>query len=574
MVYADWCRRFDTLDPAARDSLSQRLSAGTDPQAISLLLPLPAAGDIESADARAAFWASLRAQTFSDWSLSIGHAPDSDPVSLAWWKDMAASDARVRLLAVPQGGAAGRQALLDAVRTPWVAFTDTSDRWREHALPLLAEAAARWPQAVLVYADEDRLDPAGERVDPGFKCDWNPELLLGEDCIGRPAMWRAAQLRATGALETVSEAAWQHDLALRATERAADDAVVHVPHVLLHRLKAPAVDARASALAVQAHFDRTGIAAQAQAWPGGEARGGVEVRFALPEPPPSVTIVIPTRNGLDILRAAVESIQRLTSYPRFDILIVDNGSDDPACLAYLKRLSQTPGVGVLRDERPFNYSALNNAAVARASGDVVALLNNDIEVIAPGWLDEMVSLAAQPGVGAVGARLLYSDHTLQHGGVILGLNGYAGHAYRGAPAADLPPRMHRLQRFCAVTGACLVVRRSTYLQAGGLDEEAFTVGFNDIDFCLRLRAMGLRNLWTPRADLYHHESRSRGSDFRDPARLQRFERERQIFWQRWGAVARCDPAYNPNLTLEREDFSPADPPRVSLSRPWFERLDA
>jgi GT2 family glycosyltransferase len=298
---------------------------------------------------------------------------------------------------------------------------------------------------------------------------------------------------------------------------------------------------------------------------------GIRVRFAMPQPAPLVSIIIPTRNGLDLLRQCVDSIVQRSSYTAFEIVIVDNGSDDPACLAWMRQAAQDPRISVRRDDSPFNFSALNNAAVAEARGEFIALVNNDIEVITPGWLEEMVSLAARPGIGAVGARLWYSDGTLQHGGVITGIGGGAGHAHKRL-RRDQPGMMgraQRLQALSAVTAACLVVRREAYNAVGGLDEEAFVVAFNDIDFCLKLRDSGLRNLWTPFAELYHHESVSRGSD-RHPSRKQRFERERAALQARWGAALARDPAYNPNLTLNNENFALADPPRVSLLRPWFE----
>jgi GT2 family glycosyltransferase len=319
---------------------------------------------------------------------------------------------------------------------------------------------------------------------------------------------------------------------------------------------------------VQAHLDRTGAHARAEAQTGID---GVRVRFAVPQPAPLVSMVIPTRNGLDLLRPCVDSILRRSTYPAFEIIIVDNGSDDPACLAWMQQAAKDPRISIRRDDRPFNFSALNNAAVADARGEFIALVNNDIEVITPGWLEEMVSLAARPGIGAVGARLWYGDGTLQHGGVITGIGASAGHAHkkltRGEPG--MMGRAQRLQALSAVTAACLVVRREAYEQVGGLDEEAFVVAFNDIDFCLKLRAAGLRNVWTPFAELYHHESVSRGSD-RHPSRKQRFERERAALQARWGAALARDPAYNPNLTLSNENFALADPPRVSLHRPWFE----
>jgi O-antigen biosynthesis protein len=224
-----------------------------------------------------------------------------------------------------------------------------------------------------------------------------------------------------------------------------------------------------------------------------------------------------------------------------------------------------------RDDSPFNFAALNNAAIAAARGEFVALVNNDIEIISPDWLDELVALAARPGVGAVGARLWYSDGTLQHGGVITGIGGGAGHAHKRLTRDEpgLMGRAQRLQMLSAVTAACLVVRRDHYQAVGGMDAGAFAVAFNDVDFCLRLRQQGLRNLWTPFAELFHHESVSRGSD-RRPEKKLRFVRERDALQARWGASLTHDPAYNPNLTLNNENFALASPPRVNLRSPWFQ----
>jgi len=293
---------------------------------------------------------------------------------------------------------------------------------------------------------------------------------------------------------------------------------------------------------------------------------GYRTRYALPSSPPLVSLIIPTRNALPLVRQCIESIVLETDYPNYEILLVDNGSDDPEALAYFAALNAQQGITVIRDERAFNYSALNNAAVGMAQGELVALLNNDIEVISPGWLAEMVSIALQPGVGAVGAKLLYPDTTVQHGGVILGVGGIAGHAHKHLARSDPGHggRAQLAQSFSAVTAACLVVRKALYEQVGGLDEEHLTVAFNDIDFCLRLREAGYRNVWTPEAELFHHESATRGSDFSGPA-LQRFLGEEQFMRRRWGALLAADPAYNPNLTLAAEDFSYAWPPRT----PWL-----
>src|SRR5690606_7449119 len=236
---------------------------------------------------------------------------------------------------------------------------------------------------------------------------------------------------------------------------------------------------------------------------------------------------------------------------------------DPQALAYFEQLKQHPKLRVLRDDSPFNYSALNNQAAAVARGEVLGLINNDIEVISPGWPGEMVSIALQPGLGAVGARLRYPDGTLQHGGVVLGYRrGVADHAHRHLPQGE-PGYFGRaalLQTFSAVTAACLVVRKDRFDAVGRLDEEHLKVAFNDVDLCLRLREAGWRNVWTPYADLYHHESATRPSDLR-PEQVERFKREEQFMFDRWGELLFNDPAYSPNLTMALEDFSLAWPPR-------------
>ncbi|RZI66852.1 MAG: glycosyltransferase family 2 protein, partial [Variovorax sp.] len=297
---------------------------------------------------------------------------------------------------------------------------------------------------------------------------------------------------------------------------------------------------------------------------------GRRIHYDLPAVPPSVTLIIPTRNALGLLRQCVESIVALTRYPDYEILLVDNGSDDQEALAWLAAAGEQPGIRVLRDDGPFNYSALNNRAVGLARGELVALVNNDIEVISPDWLGEMVSLALQPGVGPVGAKLLYPDETVQHGGVLLGVGGeegVAGHANKSLPAwqGGYMDRGLAVQSFSAVTAACLVVRKALYEQVGGLDEVNLKIAYNDIDFCLRLREAGYRAVWTPWAELFHHESATRGSDV-TPAQRARFDQEHAYMRQRWSDLIANDPAYNPNLTIHAENFGLAWPPRV----PWIQ----
>jgi GT2 family glycosyltransferase len=313
--------------------------------------------------------------------------------------------------------------------------------------------------------------------------------------------------------------------------------------------------------ALNDHFARAQIAAKAELLDFGMYRA----RYFIPAPAPLVSLIIPTRNGVDLIKQCIDSIFAKTTYKNYEILVVDNNSDDPKTLAYFASLAGDNRIRFLRDERPFNYSALNNAAVQQARGEYVGLLNNDIDVISPKWLEEMMALAIQPGVGPVGARLWYPNDTLQHGGVIIGLGGVAGHSHKHlrkyAPGYFF--RAQLIQTISVVTAACLVIKKSIYQEVGGLDETNLKVAFNDVDFCLRVREAGYRNVWTPYAELYHHESATRGYED-TPEKQLRFRDEVLYMKKRWGDLLMNDPAYSRNLTLDYEDFSLAWPPRVGL----------
>jgi GT2 family glycosyltransferase len=293
--------------------------------------------------------------------------------------------------------------------------------------------------------------------------------------------------------------------------------------------------------------------------------GHYRVHWPLPNPLPKVSLVIPTRDKAELLRVCIESILERTTYPELEVVVVDNRSSEQAALAYLAELEQRAGVRVLRYDAPFNYSTINNWAVTQCDGSIIGLVNNDIEVISPGWLQEMVSQAMRPEVGAVGAMLYYPNDTIQHAGVVLGVHGIAAHLYAGMPRGypGHGGRARVAQSLSAVTGACMVMRRVVYEQAGGLDE-SLQVAFNDIDFCLRLREAGYLNIWTPFAELYHHESASRGSEDTDDKK-ERFAREVNLMQQRWGGQLPFDPAYNVNLSLSSLCCELSNPPRAVIA---------
>jgi GT2 family glycosyltransferase len=273
----------------------------------------------------------------------------------------------------------------------------------------------------------------------------------------------------------------------------------------------------------------------------------------LPADPPSVTAIVPTRNRCDLLRNCIEGVRR-TDYPRLDVIVVDNESDEPESLAYLREIANS-GIRVIRAEGPFNYSALNNAAAAIAGGDLLCFLNNDVEMLDADWLALLVAQAIRPGIGAVGARLLYADRTVQHAGVFTGIGGGAGHGHRllGENEPGYFRRAQLPQRVSAVTAACLVVERDKFLAVGGFDEETFPVAFNDVDLCLKLNERGWQSFYEPRATLIHHESKSRGSDSHKANRA-RFAEELAALKRKWRTDERPDPFHHPCLSPFCEQF--------------------
>lgn len=439
-----------------------------------------------------------------------------------------------------------------------------------HALLWLAAEINRHPQVQLIYGDEDFILPSGERVCPDFKPEWNPLLFYSTGWLGSfYAVKQGAkrvELEPAPALSNHSADTAYLSGVLHALETVDPGHIHRLARVLAHRpAAADAVPSESApppttpdgARLLQAHLNRRDIAAEVSV-----EEGAYRVHYHLPQDPPLVSILIPTRNGLDLMRQCVDSLFTRSTYSNYEIIIIDNGSDDPAALAYFAELAQRPGVRVLRDDRPFNYSALNNLAAAQARGDVLVLMNNDIEVISPGWLEEMVSHVMQPEVGAVGAKLLYPNDTVQHAGVMLGIRGVAAHVHRGLKRDDrgYQGRAALAQNFSAVTAACLAVRKQVWQEVGGLNEADLKVAFNDVDFCIRLVQAGYRNVWTPYAELYHHESVSRGTED-SPEKRARFAHEVHYMQTRWADVLGVDPAYNPALTLEDDDYSLAWPPR-------------
>ncbi|NEV61129.1 glycosyltransferase [Thiorhodococcus minor] len=452
----------------------------------------------------------------------------------------------------------------------WILFIQPGVTLSEHALYWLAEVIQAHPEARLIYSDHDYRQADGTLCAPAFKPDWSPELLRSTNYIGPAVALHRETLLGMMSIHEASETFGSdpHDLLLRFCEHLQPSEIRHLAAPLWHLPIASAKSASTLEDAsgrnpVQAHLDRLGIAATATR----THRGHYRVRYAISDPPPLVKVLIPTRDALEYLRPCVESLLSRTRYPHFEVLVIDNGSEQAETLAYLEKLDATPRVHVLRDARPFNFSALNNAGARQARGQVLCLLNNDTEVISPDWMETMLGHLVQPGVGVVGAKLYYSDGRVQHAGDTVGPGGCAHHLHAFLEREDpgYCDRAILTQDLSAVTAACLMTWRNLYLGLGGLDEEHLPVAFNDVDYCLRVREHGQRVVWTPHAELYHHESVSRGKQ-EDPKKSARAARELAYMRARWGQAMRHDPFYNLNLSYQRPDFSLSYMPMVE--RPW------
>ena len=437
---------------------------------------------------------------------------------------------------------------------------------------MVARYVNRYPSARMLYSDEDKLAPGGQRVQPYFKSDWNAALMLGQNMFSHLGVLETALVRQAGGFRPGFEGSQDHDLVLRCAELAGPRTIVHIPHVLYHWRVIAGSTARevaakpyardASLRAVSEHLARCGHDALVEPLSGDSTM--LRVIYRVPQPAPLVSIIIPTRDRAELLSRCVDSLRERTHYSNYEILIVDNGSIEPDALELLERYSRYPNVKVLRIDAPFNYSALNNAAAMHAKGSLLCLLNNDIEIESSDWLDILCGYALLPGNGAAGAALWYPDDRLQHGGVLMGVGHLAGHMHHLIPRGDRGyfGRAVLAQYVAAVSAACLVVRKALFDEVGGLDADHLAVAFNDVDFCLKLRAAGYENVYVPYAELYHHESASRGTDL-SGANLERFQLETDFMRQRWPRMLEEDPYYNPNLTKSGGPlFSLAFPPRI------------
>jgi GT2 family glycosyltransferase len=568
--YRRWVKRYDTLTDRDRDALLAEIRGWTNSPLISVVMPV---FNTPERYLRKAL-TSVVGQLYPNWELCVADDASTVPHVAAVLAEYAAKDRRIRTVFRPMNGGISEatNSALDLATGEFIALLDHDDVLPAHALYMVAREIARDPDLDVIYSDEDKISRSGRRYDPHFKSDWNPDLFLGQNMISHLGVYRTSLVREVGGLRPEFDGSQDYDLALRIVERVEPRHIRHIPHILYHWRAAAGSAARsagekphaleAAQRAVADHLRRRAIPADVAIAPGSPFQ---QICYAL-ECEPSVRIIIPTKDRKELLSRCVSGILERTRYENLELLIVDNRSEESATHAYLDEIASDRRVRVLRYDAPFNFSLINNWAAEQTAGEVLLFLNNDTEVIGQDWLRHLVANACRTEVGAVGAKLIYPSGRVQHAGVILGMGSVAGHFHLGCQRHD-PGYFSRAvlqQNLSAVTAACLAMRRAVFDEVGGFNAD-LRVAFNDVDFCLRIRQRGYLIVWTPLAELYHHESASRGSDLM-AKRHQEFSREVEYMRANWGPVLDRDPYFNPNLSLHDLSISLAFPP--AIGKPW------
>lgn len=568
--YALWNRRW--TDPSPEDYA--RIAKITDGFAwkptFSFVMPVyntPVALLVECLEA-------LLGQTYPHFEVCIADDNSPDPAVRAVLDRYAATDPRLKVVHRPNNGhiSAASNSALALATGEFVVLVDHDDLIPDYCLFVVAHYLNLHPEARILFSDEDKISIDGERFAPYFKGEFDRFLLYGHNMVSHLGVYRRDLIEQIGGFRLGLEGSQDYDLLLRAVERVGEDAIVHIPHVLYHWRAIPgstalSADQKSYAIlaaqgAINAHFTRTASPLlSVEGW----APGNTAVTRTR-NLETSVSIIIPTRDGVDLLRPCVDSILE-RDHRNTEILIVDNGSSEPEALAYLAELSQAGVARVIDHAAPFNFSEINNVAAREATGDILCFLNNDTEVVSKDWIDRARVLLSLDDVGVVGARLLYPDGTLQHFGVTVGTAEHrvAAHPHCGQPAGagGYFSKARLMQQFSAVTAACLFITREAFDIAGGFDPD-LRVAYNDVDLCLKVRRAGLKIVGDPDIVLVHKESRTRGSDA-DGDEARRLDSEANLMRARWGKTLEHDRFYSPNLNL-RSDFTLANPPRVQM--PW------
>ena len=509
---------------------------------------------------------SVQAQTYEKWELCLSDGSGSDSPLRDVLQRIAAEDPRIRVIAheQPLRIAENTNAAIEAAKGDYIAFMDHDDVILPNALFECAKAVNEGNDIRFIYTDEDKMSMDGHKFfQPAFKPDFNIDLLCSVNYICHLTVVSRDLISSAGMLRPEYDGAQDYDFILRCVERLDPSQIAHITRILYHwrshenstseNPESKLYAFEAGRRAIQDYYDRNGIPAEALS---GEYLGLYRTKYHWQEKP-LISILIPNKDHIDDLKRCIESIDQNSTYTNYEFIIIENNSVEQKTFAYYKKTeAENPKVKVVYWDGEFNFSAINNFGAQYAKGDYYLLLNNDTKIINPDCLEELLGYCMRPDVGAVGARLYYEDDTIQHAGVVIGFGGIAGHCFvmqpRGATGY-----CHRIICACdysAVTAACCMVKREAFEKAGGFSTE-LAVAFNDIDLCLKLRREGYLIVYNPYAELYHFESKSRGLED-TPEKVARFNREIAAFEKRWPEILKSgDPYYNPNLTLESQDFS-------------------
>ncbi len=509
---------------------------------------------------------SVRAQTYANWELILSDGSGSPSPVSKLLENAASADRRIRHLPTedpnPLRIVENTNRAIAASRGEFIAFLDHDDELTPDALYECVRALRDDPDIEFIYTDEDKMNAVDSTFfQPNFKPDFNIDLLCTVNYICHFCVIKRALLDRAGMPDPAFEGAQDYDLVLRCTEKT--DHIRHIPRILYHwrshedstaeNPESKGYAFEAGRRAVQAHYDRTGVAAQVIT---GELPGLNRTRFLL-DHDPLISILVPNKDHIDDLQRCIASIEEKSSYRNFEWIIIENNSTDPATFSYYETLQkENPKARVVFYEGGFNFSLINNFGERYANGDYLLFLNNDTSIINEDCLEELLGYCTRGDVGAVGARLYYEDDTIQHAGVVVGFGGIAGHCFvqqrRGVTGYQ--DRIVCAADYSAVTAACMMVDRKAFREAGGFSPE-LAVAFNDVDLCLKLREKGYLIVYNPYAELYHYESKSRGLED-TPEKVSRFNQEIEIFRKRWPEIFKTgDPYYNPNLSLDTQDFS-------------------
>lgn len=508
---------------------------------------------------------SVLLQTYPNWELCIADGGSDKPYVKEVIKRFAKKDHRIKyvFLADNKGIAGNSNEALKLATGEYVAFLDHDDMLAPFALYEVVKLLNRDSTIDFIYSDEDKVHALADnssRYFPHFKPDWSPDSMLSYNYVCHFAVARKRIIDDIGGFREGFNGAQDYDLLLRVIEKT--DNIFHIPKILYHwRAASESTASRpetklyaftAGKKAIKEYLNKKGLEADVL---DGLFVGSLRVKYTV-RPSQKVSIIIPTKDKVHLLKKCISSILEKTDYKDYEILIIDNQSKEQETYNYYNSIKTEPRIRIFQYDKPFNYSAINNYGVKSTDAEFLLFLNNDIEVISPEWMSAMLEFAQRDDVGAVGAKLYYPNDTIQHAGVIIGLYGMADHSYRHFPRSshgDLG-RISIIQNLSAVTAGCMMMRRKVFEEVGGF-EEKLTVAFNDVDLCLKIREKGYLIVYTPYAELYHYESASRGKED-TPEKLARANQEYDFMKTKWKHILEAgDPYYNPNLTLKNTDFS-------------------